>query len=68
MLHTQNADDEVLELKQAIPLSKIGRSLFLKVMGKPGGPPIKRVGRRVLVPAEAFRTWLRTPTKPRKGK
>lgn len=66
-MYDKIAEDEVLELKQAIPLAKIGRSLFLKTMGTRGGPPIKRVGRRVLVPAEAFRNWLRTPSKP-KGK
>ena len=63
------SSDEVLDLKQAIPISKLGRSLFLKVMGTKEGPPIKRVGRRVLVPAEAFYIWLKTPTKSKpKGK
>lgn len=59
--------DIVLTVKQAIPLSKLGRSLFYSVLGTRKGPPIKRVGDRILIPAEKFRTWLTTPDKP-KGK
>jgi hypothetical protein len=61
-------DETVLTVKQAIPLSKLGRSLFYRVLGTRRGPPIKRVGDRILIPAEKFRIWLTTPDKPRKGK
>lgn len=64
----KDTTDVVLTVKQAIPLSKLGRSLFYRVLGTRKGPPIKRVGDRILIPAEKFRVWLTTPDKPRKGK
>lgn len=60
-------DDVVLTVKQAQPLSKLGRNLFYRILGTREGPPIKRVRGRVLIPAKSFYRWLETPTKTRKG-
>jgi hypothetical protein len=54
-------------VKQAQPLSKLGRNLFYRILGTKDGPPIKRVKGRILIPAESFSRWLKTPTRTRKG-
>ena len=58
----------VLTVKQAIPLSKLSKATFYKLLGTKAGPPIKRVGSRILLPAGAFYEWLTTPTKPKRRK
>lgn len=58
-----SADEVVLTVKQAIPLSKLGRNGFYELLGTRRGPPIKRVGRRILIPKQAFLRWLITPTR-----
>ena len=58
----------VLTVKQAIPLSKLGKNKFYELLGSRAGPPIKRVGRRILIPAGSFYEWLTTPTKPKRRK
>lgn len=60
-------DDTVLTVKQAQPLSKLGRNLFYAILGTKDGPPIKRVRGRILIPAKRFQQWLETPTRTRKG-
>lgn len=59
-------DDIVLTVKQAQPLSKLGKNLFYRILGTRDGPPIKRVQGRILIPAESFYRWLKTPTTTRK--
>jgi len=64
-----NDDDAiVLTVKQAIPLSKLGKNKFYALLGTRAGPPIKRIGRRILIPAGSFYEWLTTPTKPKRRK
>lgn len=60
-------DDTVLTVKQAQPLSKLGRNLFYRILGTKKGPPIKRVEGRILIPSKSFQKWLETPTRTRKG-
>lgn len=60
-------EDIVLTVKQAQPLSKLGRNLFYRILGTKKGPPIKLVGGRILIPAKSFYRWLETPTPTRKG-
>lgn len=63
-----DADDQfVLTVKQAQPMSKLGRNLFYSILGTKEGPPIKRVRGRILIPVKSFRKWLETPTRTRKG-
>jgi len=60
-------NDTVLTVKQAQPLSKLGRNLFYRILGTRDGPPIKRVKGRILIPTKSFFRWLETPTKTRRG-
>lgn len=58
----------VLTPKQAIPLSKLSKTKFYEILGTRAGPPIKRVGSKILIPAESFYIWLTTPTKNKRRK
>jgi excisionase family DNA binding protein len=56
-----------LTVKEAAEKARVSVSFFYKIVRRKGGPPIKRMGDRIVIPAQAFHRWLETPTRTRKG-
>lgn len=56
-----------LTVKEAAYKARVSTKFFYALIGKRLGPPVKRIGDRIVIPAESFYIWLNTPTKP-KGK
>jgi hypothetical protein len=57
-----------LTVKEAAHETRVSTKFFYALIGKRLGPPVKRVGDRIIIPAESFYKWLSTPTRQRKGK
>jgi len=55
-----------LTVKEAADEARVSVSFFYRLVRRKGGPPVKRLGDRIVIPAQAFRRWLETPTR-RKG-
>ena len=57
-----------LTVKEAAHEARVSAKFFYALIGKRLGPPVKRIGDRIIIPSRTFYLWLETPTKPRKGK
>jgi hypothetical protein len=56
-----------LTVKEAAHEARVSVKFFYALIGKRLGPPVKRIGDRIIIPARTFYLWLETPTKA-KGK
>jgi hypothetical protein len=56
-----------LTVKEAAYEARVSTKFFYALIGKKLGPPVKRIGDRIIIPAKSFYLWLETPTKTRKG-
>lgn len=57
-----------LTVKEAAHEARVSPRFFYGLIRKKLGPPVKRLGDRIVIPARTFYLWLETPTKARKGK
>ncbi len=56
----ENVEAVGVSVAEAARLAGIGRTLFLEEMKAGRGPAIARFGRRVIVPVEGLREWLKS--------
>lgn len=56
----------VLTVKEAAEEARVSVFFFYRLLSRRNAPPHKRIGDRIVIPAEKFRLWLATPTKTRK--
>lgn len=56
-----------LTVKEAAEKARVSVKFFYTLVGRKGGPPHKRLGDRIVIPAAPFYRWLETPSRKRKG-
>ena len=57
-----------LTVKEAAHEARVSVKWFYALIGKNLGPPVKRLGDRIIIPSKTFYLWLETPTKPKRKK